>query len=228
MNGVDWSEEPPTEEGFYLYKNGFDRSPVFLGHIFAWRGNMDCICVASTDLTPPCNVDSDFFYGTVWQKLPTPSELAAQAARVAELEAKLKDWQQEAFLACAGVVPTPDRPSLRPLAPQSLVLLRSTLKAENAKLKAEVARLRDLVSRAVNHTHGWEPHQLRWSAVGMTFSLGSTSAAKLCLEFGLDPDEMYSTCPRCGRWDVYASGVDPSCEDCGNTHKALAEGEGGE
>lgn len=48
----------------------------------------------------------------------------------------------------------------------------------------------DLVRRAVHFVHGWEPDQPRWSAVGCVFSIGSTSASKLCSEFDLNPDEV--------------------------------------
>jgi hypothetical protein len=46
-----------------------------------------------------------------------------------------------------------------------------------------------LVARVVCHPKGWKSHQTRWSAVGCVFSVGSTTAARLCREHGENPNE---------------------------------------
>ncbi len=63
------------------------------------------------------------------------------AARVAELEGALRDWEKVALLACAGVIPTPDKPSLRPVRPSHLAELRKHFESENARLQEQVAKL---------------------------------------------------------------------------------------
>jgi hypothetical protein len=55
-----------------------------------------------------------------------------------------------------------------------------------------------LVKRAVHaarpHGHGQSP---RWVAVREVFGWGSTTSQHLCLEFGLDPNEMLDGCSDC-------------------------------
>lgn len=54
----------------------------------------------------------------------------------------------------------------------------------------------DLVKRAVEYPpfESGSPH---WARVRMIFGLGSTSAAKLCEYFNIDPDKIEYQCPEC-------------------------------
>lgn len=47
----------------------------------------------------------------------------------------------------------------------------------------------DLVERAVRGAHTGRRVGVRWAHVRDTFCVGSTTAAALCVRFGLDPDE---------------------------------------
>lgn len=49
----------------------------------------------------------------------------------------------------------------------------------------------ELLRRAIVHvTSGESPPRSRWSHVGRTFGVGSTSATALCRRFGVDPDDL--------------------------------------
>lgn len=47
-----------------------------------------------------------------------------------------------------------------------------------------------LVKRAAKCAHGWEPGSPRWSAMCVTFSVGSRSAIAICEFAGVDPHEV--------------------------------------
>lgn len=54
----------------------------------------------------------------------------------------------------------------------------------------------DLLSWAVRIAPGHRP-TARWSHVANMLGLGSTSAIKVCVRFGEDPDEIIGGCPDC-------------------------------
>lgn len=50
---------------------------------------------------------------------------------------------------------------------------------------------RDYVERAMKNLRNHGPYpRMRWALVKETFAVGSTTAAELCRQFNLDPDEL--------------------------------------
>ena len=71
------------------------------------------------------------------------------------------------------------------------------LLADRAADAREMVRLRELITSAIRWVQN--PNDLplpRWSVVGSTFGLGSTSATRLCREFGIDPNDELIPIPR--------------------------------
>lgn len=61
---------------------------------------------------------------------------------------------------------------------------------ESAKPEGVDWTMAELIRRAVEHPQRWERGTPRWSAVGATFRIGSTSAVALCKAFGQKPEEI--------------------------------------
>jgi hypothetical protein len=76
-----------------------------------------------------------------------------------------------------------------------------------------------LVERAVRNAtpqgHGRSP---RWVAVREVFGWGSTTSQHLCLEFGLDPNEMLDGCSDCAEREMEFLRAEQKAEDAECRH----------